>query len=222
MNDSRIECPYCGELIVSGARKCRHCGEWLQEESSGSPQQSPVKVSEPLEVVTVDEGYSPMAQPNSPQYMQQMPNGQIYPGGTQQPYLSNHPNMGTQQNIVVQPNIVIENNQEQNVNVETTVVTGGGNAESGLLWAQVLGVAIGVGIAMASFWYGVAALIILGICVFIPIIGPALCVVLGLASGALAGLIAAAFGAPTWVCWLIGIVGAIGLVYSNLEDGDHI
>lgn len=24
-------CPYCGEEIVAGARKCKHCGEWLQD-----------------------------------------------------------------------------------------------------------------------------------------------------------------------------------------------
>lgn len=25
-------CPYCGEVILTGAKKCKHCGEWLEEE----------------------------------------------------------------------------------------------------------------------------------------------------------------------------------------------
>jgi len=25
------QCPYCGEDILAGAKKCKHCGEWLEE-----------------------------------------------------------------------------------------------------------------------------------------------------------------------------------------------
>lgn len=30
--DDRISCPYCSELIMSTARKCKHCNEWLEKE----------------------------------------------------------------------------------------------------------------------------------------------------------------------------------------------
>lgn len=26
-----VECPYCGEEILAKARKCKHCGEWLDK-----------------------------------------------------------------------------------------------------------------------------------------------------------------------------------------------
>ena len=29
-------CPYCGEEILAGAKKCKHCGEWLDEHSEGT------------------------------------------------------------------------------------------------------------------------------------------------------------------------------------------
>lgn len=33
--DERVLCPYCGEEIPSVARKCRHCGEYLDPEHPG-------------------------------------------------------------------------------------------------------------------------------------------------------------------------------------------
>lgn len=38
--EDEIKCPYCGENIKSLAKKCRHCGEWIektQEEISLNP-----------------------------------------------------------------------------------------------------------------------------------------------------------------------------------------
>lgn len=32
MENETKHCPYCGEEILSNARKCKHCGEWLTEE----------------------------------------------------------------------------------------------------------------------------------------------------------------------------------------------
>jgi hypothetical protein len=33
----RTPCPYCGESILSGAAKCRSCGEWLVSPRSAHP-----------------------------------------------------------------------------------------------------------------------------------------------------------------------------------------
>lgn len=35
MDDGRVLCPYCGEEIPSIARKCRHCGEYIDPEHPG-------------------------------------------------------------------------------------------------------------------------------------------------------------------------------------------
>lgn len=39
MNDTKI-CPYCGEEIKFTAKKCRHCGEWLDETVKSQTPQS--------------------------------------------------------------------------------------------------------------------------------------------------------------------------------------
>ena len=30
MEQEKKRCPYCGEEILSAAKKCKHCGEWLE------------------------------------------------------------------------------------------------------------------------------------------------------------------------------------------------
>ena len=42
MNETK-NCPYCGEEILAGAKKCKHCGEWL-EEPTPSPAPTPLTV----------------------------------------------------------------------------------------------------------------------------------------------------------------------------------
>lgn len=32
MEQETTKCPYCGEEILATAKKCKHCGEWLEEE----------------------------------------------------------------------------------------------------------------------------------------------------------------------------------------------
>ena len=34
MTDKTKRCPYCGEEILAIARKCKHCGEWLETKVS--------------------------------------------------------------------------------------------------------------------------------------------------------------------------------------------
>lgn len=33
MKQETTRCPYCGEEILAVAKKCKHCGEWLDEEN---------------------------------------------------------------------------------------------------------------------------------------------------------------------------------------------
>ncbi|MBN1806218.1 MAG: hypothetical protein JW837_13300 [Sedimentisphaerales bacterium] len=33
MEEERIKCPYCSELIMVGAKKCRFCGEWFKDKN---------------------------------------------------------------------------------------------------------------------------------------------------------------------------------------------
>lgn len=34
MEKETKRCPYCGEVILAVAQKCKHCGEWLNKESN--------------------------------------------------------------------------------------------------------------------------------------------------------------------------------------------
>lgn len=216
---NRKKCPYCGEEILLVAKKCRFCGEWLSEEQAVlndvAAQNIPATIDcvDSVEIPVVGEMSQPPATINhavptsgAPQSATVMSNQQ--------------PNQGLQQNIVVQPQIVIEQEVTQNQE-QTVIIENSGAAKSeanGCLWTQLVLISIGLGFVFKGFWYGVAAMIILAIAVFMPFVGPVLCVISGVGFGALAGIISVSLGAPTWVGWLVGIISAVGLVTMNLEQ----
>ncbi len=52
MNETKT-CPYCGEEIMAGARKCKHCGEWLDDVITNAPSNSqPAIGTRPVTVMT--------------------------------------------------------------------------------------------------------------------------------------------------------------------------
>lgn len=218
----RKPCPYCGEEIAATAKKCRFCGEWLAE---SAPQYANEEAYEEVGYVEEETLNIPVDGENSAP-LARRPRGNVKRMPNQSaPMMNNqHPNQGLQQNIVVQPQIVVENKQEvyqeQNVIIESVPSGSESNSESssGCLFTQISILAVGVGIASKSFWYGVAAFIILAILIFIPFLGSALCVILGLAFGAIGGVTCHTLGAPTWVAWLVGILATVGLIYGNLEQ----
>ena len=47
---STVACPYCGEQILAAAKKCKHCGEYLDES---------VRPPEPAPEVVIEREWSP-------------------------------------------------------------------------------------------------------------------------------------------------------------------
>lgn len=139
---------------------------------------------------------------------------QQYP---QQPYTGQPAQPGAMQQPVI--NIQVAQSQETNVSQEQTVIVEKrGNSSSGWLWFEIFGVAGGVWGLTGHWWAGLITLIALGVALQIPIIGTLICVVLGCGLGLLAGVIAAALSAPTWACWLIGLVATGVMIGINIED----
>lgn len=213
----RKNCPYCGEDIAMLAKKCRFCGEWLD---NNVPQ--PVRRENPRGYATpepVQAEVSVVGENNQPLVEQQRMYPSHQPNQAAGVMSNQQPNQGLQQNIVVQPQIIVENRQEVEVNQQQEVkVVVYKESESGCLWTQLIILSIGLGFAFHGFWYGVAALIILGTMLFIPFLGQALCVIFGIAFGIMAAGIASTFGAATWIVWLVGIFVGAGLIYGNLEQ----
>ena len=44
MNEDVKNCPYCGEVILASAKKCKHCGEWLDKNFAKSRSKSPKEI----------------------------------------------------------------------------------------------------------------------------------------------------------------------------------
>ncbi|MCM1347940.1 MAG: TMEM199/VMA12 family vacuolar ATPase assembly factor [Firmicutes bacterium] len=142
------------------------------------------------------------------------------PVKAQQPTQTHESTSARQQPII--PQIIINNelNQTTDVDVaqEVTVASGGGGTSSGWLYTEVLGVAGAVWWGTGTWWVGLLTFFGLVIAMQVPVLGQLICILLGAGVGLLAGIISAAFGAPTWVCWVIGIIIAIGVCSINLED----
>ena len=214
--DNRKNCPYCGEEIAASAKKCRFCGEWLEIEEA-------VLMPETTDAAQIQEYAAPAADIAVNGYTEgPLPatinvNGVAQQQYPQQPYTGQPAQPGAMQQPVI--NIQVAQSQETNVSQEQTVIVEKrGNSSSGWLWFEIFGVAGGVWGLTGHWWAGLITLIALGVALQIPIIGTLICVVLGCGLGLLAGVIAAALSAPTWACWLIGLVATGVMIGINIED----
>lgn len=212
----RKKCPYCGEEIAATAKKCRFCGEWLEIEEA-------VLMPETTDAAQIQEYAAPAADIAVNGYTEgPLPatinvNGVAQQQYPQQPYTGQPAQPGAMQQPVI--NIQVAQSQETNVSQEQTVIVEKrGNSSSGWLWFEIFGVAGGVWGLTGHWWAGLITLIALGVALQIPIIGTLICVVLGCGLGLLAGVIAAALSAPTWACWLIGLVATGVMIGINIED----
>jgi len=217
-------CPYCSETIADSAKKCRFCGEWLPENMPVATDVEYVDIPQPA-----DPAYGPGNNLSDLRNAAEMPvvidqNTPVQPYMQQQP-MTAHPyttNMQGQPQVVVPPIIInndITQNTEVDVDVEQTVnVVNDSNSSSGWLYFELICVAGAVWWGTGMWWIGLITFFALCFSMQVPVLGHAICIILGLGVGLLSGIVSAAFGAPVWASWLIGIVIGIAMCSVNLSD----
>lgn len=209
MADNRIPCPYCGESIVSTARKCRFCGEWLtpvESESKEIPESVTPSTSDTLNYQT---SYAISQTEGSAlnQYIQ--PEKKAFDNSIQEHGIQSPK----------QPIINVNIAQQTAVTQEATqiVAVKEKDSKSGFLYFELFCLSAGVWIGSGHWWLGLIAFFGLLILMMIPLLGSAICVLLGLGVGACIGILADEFGAPEWASWFFGLLFALGCIYGNLE-----
>lgn len=213
---NKKKCPYCGEEINNSAVKCRFCGEWLSETESSPVENTSdgrayaqALISELPSITESDPGMVPAGT---------QPRGVAPQAAPQPPLQATQFNANGQPQQVIMPQIVINNEVSQTTDVDVNVnQSASSSSSSGWLWFELFVVA-GIAWAVWSFWIGVAVLIGLAIAIQIPVLGHAICIILGAAVGLVSGVLASTFGAPTWLAVVIGIIVGVGIIGVNLED----
>ncbi|MFG6385917.1 MAG: zinc ribbon domain-containing protein [Muribaculaceae bacterium] len=214
---NKKKCPYCGEEINNSAVKCRFCGEWLSESTPSAAENAisgreyaQAIISDPPSIAESDPGMVPAGV---------QPGGIAAQASPQPPLQATQFNANGQPQQVIMPQIVINNEVSQNTDVDVNVnqSTSSSSSSSGWLWFELFVVG-GIAWAVWSFWIGVAVIIGLALAIQIPVLGHAICIILGAAVGIVSGVLASTFDAPTWLAVVIGIIVGVGVISKNLED----
>lgn len=216
---NKKKCPYCGEEINNSAVKCRFCGEWLSESAPSAAENAisgreyaQAIISEPPSIAESDPGMVPAGV---------QPGGIAAQASPQPPLQATQFNANGQPQQVIMPQIVINNEVTQttdvDVDVDVDVNQSSSSSSSGWLWFELFVVG-GIAWAVWSFWIGVAVIIGLALAIQIPVLGHAICIILGAAVGLVSGVLASTFDAPTWLAVVIGIIVGVGIIGVNLED----
>ncbi len=211
-------CPNCGSQIDAAATQCVYCGQLVSMPYANMSEQMAVGQSQPVQAPNYHGQYDQMAHQQQAQMQQPIMGQNGYPAQQQYPpqYAMPQP---IQVNVNVQQSQAQEQTQMQYVYEES--VPAKESSQQGALWGQVIIIAIVLGLVTKSWWVFLGALFGLAILLVIPIIGAAVCVLLALFDGWVAGLLAAAFFSPA-AGWVIGIIVALAMAAVNLRGRKEV